>query len=103
MKLLGLPLLALTLSSTVGAAALHYREVDDVAFSASTPLAEFGVDLELTWRQAKVPLRALPLGASTVWGIASEPHDGRRDGYVGDPKEEDTFSDIIVNYFGYLR
>ncbi|RKK92582.1 hypothetical protein BFJ68_g10704 [Fusarium oxysporum] len=47
MKLLGLPLLALTLSSTVGAAALHYREVDDVAFNASNPLAEFGIDLEL--------------------------------------------------------
>lgn len=103
MKLLGLPLLALTLSSTVGAAALHYREVDDVAFNASNPLAEFGIDLELARWQAKVPLRVLPLGASTVWGIVSEPYDERRDGYVGDPKEEDTFTDIIMNYFGYLR
>ncbi|KAF5612105.1 killer toxin subunits alpha beta [Fusarium sp. NRRL 25303] len=53
----------------------------DVAFNASNLLAEYGIDLELSRRQAKVPLRVLPLGASTVWGIVSEPHDGRRDGF----------------------
>ncbi|KAF5007862.1 hypothetical protein FDECE_5777 [Fusarium decemcellulare] len=89
MKLSHLPLSALAWSSTVGAAYLQNRAVDDVlesieqdeAYNSSNPLAEYGIDLKLERRQNKVPLRVLPLGASTVWGIVSPPHDGRRDGF----------------------
>ena len=90
MKLSNLPISALAWSSTFGAAAVLHRETNDVIdtpdqnepFNASNPLAEYGVDLELTRRQSKVSLRVPPLGASTVFGVVSEPNDGRGDGYV---------------------
>ncbi|KAF5658685.1 killer toxin subunits alpha beta [Fusarium heterosporum] len=69
MKISLLPVSALAWTSTVGAAALP------------NPLAEYGVDPEVARRQSKVPLRVLPLGASTVFGVVSQPEDGRRDGF----------------------
>ncbi|KAJ4264235.1 hypothetical protein NW762_005429 [Fusarium torreyae] len=89
MKLSTLPISALAWSATLGAAAVLHRETNDVIdtldqdepFNVSNPLAEYGVDLELTRRQSKVPLRVLPLGASTVFGVVSEPNDGRGDGF----------------------
>jgi hypothetical protein len=49
-------------------------------------IRDSAVSLELTSRPSKVPLRALPLGASTVFGVILKPEDERGDGDVALPE-----------------